>query len=152
MTAYHRRHIITHTHCADLLVRRKILRLYFCRLRFLLVLKLPSRSLLFTKIMQTSGMRACSQIPECSLSYAKVMRGECNGKVGKPCFHNFDTAEPKLILCKVTHHPPLCRYNIMDMVYISSSGLSRCSFISLNCVGDSPVCALNCALRCATLE
>ena len=124
------------------------------------------------------------------------MQGECNGKVGKLCFHNFDTAEPKLILfkdnanernesllsnsrvqlilckdnanernesllsnsrvqlilCKVTHNPPLCRYNIMDMVYISSSGLSRCSFISLNCVGDSPVCALNCALRCATLE
>ena len=82
----------------------------------------------------------------------KIMRGECNGKVGKLCFHNFDTAEPKLILCKVTHNPPLCRYNIMDMVYISSSGLSRCSFISLNCVGDSPVCSLNFALRCATLE
>ena len=28
------------------------------------------------------------------------MRGECNGKVGKLCFHNFDTAEPKLILYK----------------------------------------------------
>ena len=78
MNAYYRWHIITHTHCAYLLVRRKILRLYFCRLRFLLVLKLPSRSLLFTKIM----------------------RGECNGKVGKLCFHNFDTAEPKLILYK----------------------------------------------------
>ena len=45
-------------------------------------------------------MRACSQIPECSLSYTKIMRGECNGKVGKLCFHNFDTAEPKLILFK----------------------------------------------------
>ena len=30
----------------------------------------------------------------------KIMRGECNGKVGKLCFHNFDTAEPKLILYK----------------------------------------------------
>ena len=102
------------------------------------------------------------------------MQGECNGKEGKRSFTALDTAEPKLILfkdnanernesllsnsrvqlilCKVTHNPPLCRYNIMDMVYISSSGLSRCSFISLNCVGDSPVCALNCALRCATLE
>ena len=30
----------------------------------------------------------------------KIMRGECNGKVGKLCFHNFDTAEPKLILFK----------------------------------------------------
>ena len=28
------------------------------------------------------------------------MRGECNAKVGKLCFHNFDTAEPKLILYK----------------------------------------------------
>ena len=124
--------------------------------------------------MQTRGMRACSQIPECSLSYTKIMQGECNGKEGKRSFTALDTAEPKLILfkdnanernesllsnsrvqlilCKDTHNPPLCRYNIMDMVYISSSGLSRCSFISLNCVGDSPVCALNCALRCATLE
>ena len=30
----------------------------------------------------------------------KIMRGECNGKVGKLCFHNFDTTEPKLILFK----------------------------------------------------
>ena len=29
MTVYHHRHIITHTHCTYLLVRRKILRLYF---------------------------------------------------------------------------------------------------------------------------
>ena len=28
------------------------------------------------------------------------MQGECNGKVGKRSFHNFDTAEPKLILYK----------------------------------------------------
>ena len=28
------------------------------------------------------------------------MQGECNGKVGKQSFHNFDTAEPKLILYK----------------------------------------------------
>ena len=48
-------------------------------------------------------MRACSQIPECSLSYTKIMRGKCNGKVGKLCFHNFDTAEPKLILFKDNH-------------------------------------------------
>ena len=34
MTAYYRRHIIIHTHCADLLGRRKILRLYFCRQQF----------------------------------------------------------------------------------------------------------------------
>ena len=45
-------------------------------------------------------MRACSLIAECSLAYAKIMQGECNSKVGKLSFHNFDTAEPKLILCK----------------------------------------------------
>ena len=28
------------------------------------------------------------------------MQGECNGKVGKQSFHNFDTAEPQLILYK----------------------------------------------------
>ena len=28
------------------------------------------------------------------------MQGECNGKVGKQSFHNFDTAEPKLIFYK----------------------------------------------------
>ena len=50
--------------------------------------------------MQTSAMRACSLIAECSLAYAKIMQGECNSKVGKLSFHNFDTAEPKLILCK----------------------------------------------------
>ena len=50
--------------------------------------------------MQTSGMRACSQIPECSLSYTKIMRGECNGKAGKRSFTGLDTAEPKLILYK----------------------------------------------------
>ena len=45
-------------------------------------------------------MRACSQIPECSLSYTKIMRGECNGKEGKRSFTALDTAEPKLILYK----------------------------------------------------
>ena len=34
MTAYYRRHIIIHTYCADLLGRRKILRLYFSRQQF----------------------------------------------------------------------------------------------------------------------
>ena len=43
-------------------------------------------------------MRACSQIPECSLSYTKIMQGECNGKEGKRSFTALDTAEPKLIL------------------------------------------------------
>ena len=53
--------------------------------------------------MQTRGMRACSQIPECSLSYTKIMQGECNGKEGKRSFTALDTAEPKLILYKDNH-------------------------------------------------
>ena len=50
--------------------------------------------------MQTSAVRACSYTAECSLSYAKIMQGESNGKTGKPCFTGFDTAEPQLSLCK----------------------------------------------------
>ena len=45
-------------------------------------------------------MRTCSLFPECSLSYAKIMRGERSSKAGKPCFTGLDIAEPKLILCK----------------------------------------------------
>ena len=30
----------------------------------------------------------------------KIMRGECNGKVGKRSFTGLDTAEPKHFLCK----------------------------------------------------
>ena len=28
-----------------------------------------------------------------------ILQGECNGKVEKQSFYNFDTAEPKLIIC-----------------------------------------------------
>ena len=81
----------------------------------------------FAKIMQTSAMRACSLIAECSLSYAKITQGECNSKVGKLSFHNFDTAEPKLILCKDNisdlhsqkyeskNEPFPCRYTTVDV-------------------------------------
>ena len=62
--------------------------------------QIPECSLSYSKIMQTRGMRACSQIPECSLSYSKIMQGECNGKEGKRSFTALDTAEPKLILYK----------------------------------------------------
>ena len=77
--------------------------------------------------MQTSAMRACSLIAECSLSYAKIMQGECSSKVGKLSFHNFDTAEPKLILCKDNisdlhsqkyeskNEPLPCRYTTVDV-------------------------------------
>ena len=54
------------------------------------------------RIMQTSGKKACFQFPECSLSYAKIMRGERNSKAGKPCFTGLDIAEPKLIFYKDT--------------------------------------------------
>ena len=54
------------------------------------------------RIMQTGGKKACFQFPECSLSYAEIMRGERNSKAGKPCFTGLDIAEPKLILCKDT--------------------------------------------------
>ena len=37
-------------------------------------LTLPSRSLSYTKTMQTSEMRACSYISECSLSYTKISK------------------------------------------------------------------------------
>ena len=46
------------------------------------------------------GMRACSQIPECSLSYTKTMQGERNSKTEKRSFFRLDIAEPKLILYK----------------------------------------------------
>ena len=45
-------------------------------------------------------MRACSQIPECSISYTKILQGESNGKEGKRSFTALDTAEPKHILYK----------------------------------------------------
>ena len=60
--------------------------------------------------MQTSAMRACSHIAECSLSYAKIMQGECNSKAGRRSLTRLDTAEPKLILCKDTTFPLKCNY------------------------------------------
>ena len=53
--------------------------------------------------MQTRAMRACSYIAECSLSYAKIMQGECNGKVVRQSLTKLDTAEPQLILCKINN-------------------------------------------------
>jgi hypothetical protein len=55
---------------------------------------------MFAKIMQASGKKACFQFPERSLSYAKIMQGENNGKTEKRSFFRLDIAEPKLILCK----------------------------------------------------
>ena len=50
--------------------------------------------------MQMRGMRAWSPIPECSLSYTKIMQGERNSKTEKRSLFRLDIAEPKLILYK----------------------------------------------------
>ena len=50
--------------------------------------------------MQMSGKRACSYLPECRLSYTKIMQVERNGKSGKRSFTRLDTAEMPLILYK----------------------------------------------------
>ena len=50
--------------------------------------------------MQTSGKRACSYFPECSLSYTKIMQGESSSKTGKLRFTGLDIAEPRLIFYK----------------------------------------------------
>ena len=52
------------------------------------------------RIMQTGGKKACFQFPECSLFYAKIMRGERNSKAGKRCFTGLDIAAPKHSLYK----------------------------------------------------
>ena len=57
----------------------------------------------FAKIMPTRGKKACFLFPECSLSYAKIMQGECNGKVVRRSLTKLDTAEPQLILCKINN-------------------------------------------------
>ena len=49
-------------------------------------------------------MKACFQIPECSLSYTKIMQSECNSKLGKHSFTRLDIAEPQLILYKGTDY------------------------------------------------
>ena len=53
---------------------------------------------LIAKIVQTSGMKACFLIPECSLSYAKIVQGERRNKAGKRSFTRLGTAEPQPIL------------------------------------------------------
>ena len=62
-----------------------------------------------------SGKRACSYLPECRLSSAKRMKGECNSKSGKRSFTRLDTAEPHLIFCKDT--PNCVHYKIMRFIF-----------------------------------
>ena len=68
-------------------------------------------------------MRACSHIAECSLSYAKIMQGECNSKAGRRSLTRLDTAEPKLILCKDTTFPLKCNYH--DFIYHKAMRIIR---------------------------
>ena len=70
-------------------------------------------------------MRACSHIAECSLSYAKIMQGECNSKAGRRSLTRLDTAEPKLILCKDTTFPLKCNYH--DFIYHKAMRIIRLS-------------------------
>ena len=62
--------------------------------------QIPECSISYTKILQTSGKKACFRFPECSISYTKILQGESNGKEGKRSFTALDTAEPKHILYK----------------------------------------------------
>ena len=55
--------------------------------------------------MQTSGKRACSYFPECSLSYTKITQGESNGMTVRRSLISQDIAEPKLILYKDNANP-----------------------------------------------
>ena len=88
------------------------------------------------------------RLPERSLSYAKITQGECNSKVGKLSFHNFDTAEPKLILCKDNANERkesllsisrvqliLCKDNISDLhsqKYESKNEPLPCRYITVD--------------------
>ena len=51
--------------------------------------------------MQTSAIRACSYIAECSLSYAKIMQGESSSKEVKRSFTRLDIAECSLSYAKI---------------------------------------------------
>ena len=44
--------------------------------------------------------KTCFLIPECSLSYAKIVQGESRNKAGKQRFTRLGTAEPMPVLCK----------------------------------------------------
>ena len=50
-------------------------------------------------IMQMRGIRACSYLPECSLSYTMTVQGECSNKAGKRSLTRLDTAEPQPVIC-----------------------------------------------------
>ena len=50
--------------------------------------------------MAASGNVVCFVVPEYSISYAKIMKGECSSKFRKLSFIRLAIAEPHLILCK----------------------------------------------------
>lgn len=57
---------------------------------------------LVARMVQTSAKETYSLVARCSLSFAKIMKGECNSIAGKQSFTGFDIAEPHLIFCKDT--------------------------------------------------
>ena len=85
----------------------------------------PECSLSYTKIMQTSGKRACSLFPECSLSYTKIVQGECNGKWKSRSVFILCIAEPQLILYKDSANSPT--YKTKQSVF--DHPLIMCSYV-----------------------
>ena len=67
------------------------------------------------------------RLPECGLSYAKIMQASATARKEKRSFTVLDTAEPKLILCKDNisdlhsqkyeskNEPLPCRYTTVDV-------------------------------------
>ena len=69
--------------------------------------------------MQMSGKRACSYLPECRLSYTKIMQVEHNGKSGKRSFARLDTAETPLILYKDKNFIDKRGHIVVERIFIN---------------------------------
>ena len=69
--------------------------------------------------MQASGKRACSYLPECRLSYTKIMQVERNGKAGKRSFTRLDTAEMPLILYKDKNFIDKRGHIVVERIFIN---------------------------------
>ena len=75
-------------------------------------------------IMQMSGIRACSYLPECSLSYTMTVQGECSSKAGKRSFTRLDTAEPQPVICNDNaneRHKSLLLFARMQLIIYNDS-------------------------------
>ena len=109
-----------------------------------IVLTFSECSLYFAKIMQTSRERACSWFPECRLSYAKMMKGECRTNNGKHSFTLLDTAEPHLILCKDNiFYPYICSY--VSFFVVRNAWRNACKTQSAYCIqrGNEYLCTFS---------